>query len=200
MGFFSKLFGINQVVKTNYTGKFEISTELNSYDVEIRQKSKGLLPAIPIEAWGGYESPSGGFVNFGRFQVSGKNPSTKRKNKRTYEARDIESACELAKKSGLVEPFDVVVLPSREPTEGQLDYARSLGAILPEGACFLDVSAIISRITDDDESAASEKLAHYADEFGIQFSRYHGRKAIMNIAKSKLSVTEYSKFLISMPL
>lgn len=73
-----------------------------------------------------------------------------------------------------------------------------LEACIPDGACSLDVSAIISRITDKDEKPVSTKLACHAQKYGLKFSRYHGRTAILNIAESSLSAMEYSNFVLSL--
>lgn len=201
MGFLSKLFGTfrtpQQQQQQQQTENITISitSEYSSRYVKICQKTKGLLPCISINAIDGYVSPSGGFVNFARFQVIGINPKTKRKNKRVYETRSEEEACNIAENEGLIGPFEVTILPSVEPSEHQLSYAKDLEAIIPDGACSSDVSAIISRITDNDEQAASEKLAHLAHSYGLKFSRYHGRTVIMRLARTQLSSTEYNNFI-----
>lgn len=197
MGFFSKLLGKKQAKpQAPMIGGLEISTSFSSHYVEVRQKTPGVLQPAPLDAWDGYVSPSGGFVNYGVFQIIGKNPETKRKNKRTYRVRDKDAACKMAEENGLVGPFEVVVLPADPPTDSQLSYAKSLGATIPDGACKTDVSAIISRITDNDEAPATEKLARAAFQKGINISRYHGRTAIMSIAKS-LPPVDYADFLLS---
>lgn len=45
---------------------------------------------------------------------------------------------------GLVEPLTVEIEQQVEPTERQMDYALELEAMIPEGACKDDLSAIIS--------------------------------------------------------
>lgn len=174
-----------------------VEASLSVRDVEVRQKTRGDLPAIPLDAWDGYTSPSGGFVNYGRFQVVGKNPATNRKNKRTYEVRDEEAARKCAEGSGLVGPFDVTVLPSLPPSEAQLSYVKDLGATVPNGACKADVSAIISRITDDDEAPVSENLARLAHAHGIKISRFSGKRVIMRLARD-LPTSDYMKFVRAM--
>lgn len=202
MGFLSKLFGSSKSPSTQQLPDNDISIEssvtLTSRYVEIRQKTKGLLPSIPLDVLGGYISPSGGFVNYARFQVVGINPSTKRKNKRVYEVYFEEDALQCAKNEGLIEPFEITVLPSVPPSERQLEYAKVLEACIPDGACSLDVSAIISRITDNDEKPISNKVACQAQKYGLKFSRYHGKAAILKIAEASLSVIEYSNFVLSL--
>ena len=96
MSFLSKLFGSSKAPSTQHSTDNSISIEssvtLTSRYVEVKQRTKGLLPSIPIAVLDGYISPSGGFVNYARFQVIGINPSTKRKNKRIYEVRFEEDA------------------------------------------------------------------------------------------------------------
>ena len=74
--------------------------------------------------------------------------------------------------------------PASPPSDAQISYAHSLGAEIPEGACSLDVSAIISRITDGDEAPVSERLAQKAHEYELKISRYSGRAVILRLARS----------------
>nr|DAU77546.1 MAG TPA: hypothetical protein [Caudoviricetes sp.] len=191
MGLFTRLFNNSQSVNIDF------SFSQTSYYVENKQKTRGILPAVSSETLNGYISPSGGFVSYGRFQVIGINPNTKRKNKRIYETKDCFSARKCAANDGLVEPYDISVLPSVPPTDRQLDYAKSLDACIPNGACFLDVSAIISRITENKEELDSEKIAKQAFIYNIKFSRYHSKSAIMDIAKRSLSASDYKNFRLS---
>ncbi len=161
---------------------------------EQHQKKDGPLQPVSLDAIGGYVSPSGGYINYARFQVIGIKPSTKRKNTRVYEAFYEEDAISQARAEGFVEPFEVKVLPAEPPSDRQLSYARNLGATIPEGACKQDVSAIIDRIVDEEEDPVEEKLAKIANDCGVKFSRYHGRTQIMNLALS-LPPEEYSRFL-----
>ena len=61
MGFLSKLFGSAQTSpsqQTNDNVSVSASVSVTSRYIEIRQKTKGLLPAAPLEAVDGYISPS----------------------------------------------------------------------------------------------------------------------------------------------
>lgn len=173
-----------------------MSTQFSVRDVQISQKTEGMLQPVSIEAFSGYVSPSGGYVNYGRFQVTGINPATKRKNKRTYEEFKESYASQRAKIDGLEEPFEIITLPSIPPSERQIAYAHDLGISIPDGACMADVSALISRVTDDDEAPAPEGIAEQAHIYGVKFSRYSGRKEIMRKAKD-LSRDDYREFLQS---
>lgn len=166
--------------------------------IEVFQETEGTLPAIPRDAFGGYISPSGGYVNYGTFRVSAINPKTKRKNTRVYKVQSEEDAADQIVSAGFTEPITIIVAPSAPSSSRQLDYARALGAEIPEGACFADVSAIISRITDDDEAPVDIKLAKAAHLCGVRFSLYSGRKEILRLAAQDLPPQRYREFLRSM--
>ena len=63
---------------------------------------------------------------------------------------------------GLVDPLTVQVEQQIPPTDRQMDYVLELEAMIPGGVCKDDVSAIISRITDEDEEAPDPGLSRYA--------------------------------------
>lgn len=154
-----------------------ITATIRAQTVEVKQQTRGELPLADI---GGYVSPSGGFVNYGRFCVSGVNSSTGRKNTKRYEAQTEEEARAAAVADGLVEPLTVQVESQIPPTDRQLDYALELEAMIPEGVCKDDVSAIISRITDEDENAPDPGLSQYAHSCGVKFSRFVGGDALLS--------------------
>lgn len=58
--------------------------------------------------------------------------------------QDEAAARAAAVADGLVEPLTVEIEQQVEPTERQMDYALELEAMIPEGACKDDLSAIIS--------------------------------------------------------
>jgi hypothetical protein len=142
---------------------------------ETKQRASGELSVLSLD---GYVSPSGGFVNFGRFRVIGKNTATGRQNTKIIEAKDETAAVAQAEAGGLAGPFTITVESTQEPTDRQVDYALDLGASLPFGACSEDVSAIISRITDDDEEGPLEAFAEFAHAIGVRFSRCIGKQAL----------------------
>lgn len=55
-----------------------ITASIHAQTVEVKQQTRGELPLAEI---GGYVSPSGGFVNYGRFCVTGVNSTTGRKTR-----------------------------------------------------------------------------------------------------------------------
>ena len=160
-----------------------ITASIHTQTVEVKQRTRGELPLAEI---GGYVSPSGGFVNYGRFCVTGMNSSTGRKNTKRYEAQTEADARAAAADDGLVEPMTVQVEPQIPPTDRQMDYALELEAMLPDGVCKEDVSAIISRITDEDEAAPDPGLSLYAHACGVKFSRFVGEKALLSYMVSQM--------------
>ena len=87
----------------------------------------------------------------------------------------------------------IELLPNDPPTEAQLAYARDMGAVIPNGACAHDVSAIISRIYKEDEAAVEGSLAECAVKHGLLLSRYTGTKMILELV-GYLSPQEQKRF------
>lgn len=163
-----------------------IDTHYSTRVVEIKQKTQGVLLPIPSEWINNYVSQSGGFTNYSRYEVSGINPKTKRKNKRIFDCFSEQDAIEHMLLSGFTEPFTVKFVKFDEPTERQLSYAKDLGIQIPEGACKQDVSALISRVVDDDEALPSEFMVHQAMSRKVMFSRYVGAKTLVSIMSIRL--------------
>lgn len=160
-----------------------IAATIQTQTVEVKQQTRGELPLADI---GGYVSPSGGFVNYGRFCVAGTNSSTGRKNTKRYEVQTEGDARAAAAADGLVDPLTVQVEQQIPPTDRQMDYALELEAMIPDGVCKDDVSAIISRITDEDEEAPDPGLSRYAHACGVKFSRFVGAKALLGYMVGQL--------------
>ncbi|MGN0444198.1 MAG: hypothetical protein ACI4F5_06260 [Acutalibacteraceae bacterium] len=161
--------------------------------VEQKQKTKGILQPFPIEYIDGFVSASGGFVNYNRYEVFGINDKTNRRNKKVFECFDESEAVDYAKKAGLTEPFEVVAVPHKPPTERQIEYALGLGITIPEGACMHDVSALISRVVDDDENVADRYTVANAVKKKIFLSRYSGRKIISEAIENQIIRNKQSK-------
>lgn len=157
----------------------------------------GPLPIIPISAFDGYVSPSGGLISYGCFDIRGKNPSTNRKVRRYFEAQTEELACKLAEGSGMAGPFEVTVRPSRPAESWQLSELRIYNMIagsIPDGLSYWDVRSLQERIDSGDSSPVSFDFARLAFQFGVKFSRCSGFHAILSAARS-LPSDEYSKLL-----
>lgn len=112
--------------------------------------------------------------------------STGRKNTKRYEVQTEDDARAAAAADGLVDPLTVQVEQQIPPTDRQMDYALELEAMIPDGVCKDDVSAIISRITDEDEEAPDPGLSRYAHACGVKFSRFVGAKALLGYMVGQL--------------
>ena len=174
--------------------KVTIKTETTHSYVD-RLLAKGeILSLVDLD---GYISPSGGFVNWATYEVSGKNINTNRKNKRRYDAKTEAEAVKQAETDGLIGPYDIVAIKHDDPTENQIKYLQSWGVSVPIGANKNDVSAILSRLEDSYNVVSekkmssntivqyirplpgpSEEFARYADDMGMKFSRYIGQNAL----------------------
>lgn len=170
---------------------FQVTITTDVVEDEIRQRTKGELPMADI---GNYISPSGGYLNYAEYKVVGTNSSTGRKNTRKYSGKYESDVIQAAIDDGLSEPFELTPIPFREPTERQLSYALDLGASIPSGACFDDVSAIIGRIVDDDEAAPPSSLSLYADKCGARFSKLIGEDAFWGVLFYELPSRDLSAF------
>lgn len=159
----------------------EITITTTTRSVPIFQKTAGLLSSFSSEVWNGYVSPSGGYVNYAYYLVSGCDKSTGRKRNKRIKAQNETAAIQYATSEGLCEPFSIKLIPNDPPTEAQLSYAQDLRATLPTGACFHDVSAIISRICENDEAPVEDSLAECALKHGLFLSMYTGTRIIMEL-------------------
>ena len=176
--------------------KVTIKTETTHAYVD-RLLAKG--EALTLVDLDGYISPSGGFVNWATYEVSGKNISTNRKNKRRYNAKTEANAIKQAEADGLAGPFDIVAIKHDDPTEKQLQYLQSWGVSVPVGANKFDVSTILSRLEDESETITEKRIskstteervrllpgpasdfAKFADSMGVKFSRFIGKGALFD--------------------
>lgn len=149
--------------------------------------------AISCLSLGGYSSPSGGYVNWAIFDISGINQSTKRRNKRRITAADEGEALDAAREDGLVDPEVLSVILHDAPTEQQIGYALDLGADIPEGACKKDVSSIIDRILSACDGP-SEEFAMFAHDNKLHFSKFIGADDLFNIVVYGLEGREKAAF------
>ena len=84
------------------------------------------------------------------------------------------------------DPLTVQVEQQIPPTDRQMDYALEFEAMIPDGVCKDDVSAIISRIADEDEEAPDPGLSRHAHAYGVKFSRFVGAKALLGFMVGRL--------------
>lgn len=186
-----------------------VESSLRSINVEYKLSQNCDVSRLSL---GGYSSPSGGYVNWAIFDISGINQSTKRRNKRRIVAADEGEALDAARADGLVDPEILSVIPHDTPTDRQISYALDLGAAIPEGACKEDVSAILSRILDgeivserriaDDSElretsptdGPSEEFAMFAHDNKIHFSKFIEADALFNTVVYGLEGREKAAF------
>lgn len=171
----------------------KFSATLSVHSIPVFQQTQGFLPAISNAIWNNYVSPSGGYVNYACYKITGKDEKTGRKRSARIKARDEAIAVQCAAAKNVCAPYLVELLPNDPPTEAQLAYAKDLRAKIPNGACAHDVSAIISRICKDDEAAVEDSLAECAVKYGLLLSQYTGTKMILELV-DYLSPQEQKQF------
>lgn len=177
--------------------RFTITTSSSSCYIDDPALPKfGPFPIIPLSAFSGYVSPSGGLISYGCFDIRGKNLSTKRKVRRYFEAQTEELACKLAEESGMAGPFEVTVRPSKPVESWQLSELRyhDVAPPIPDGLSYWDVQALLDRIASRDEFPVPYELARLAFQFGVKFSRYSCSSAILN-ASYFLSTDDFIELL-----
>ncbi len=113
------------------------------------------------------------------FEVSGVSQKTGRAIKpKTIEAKNEARARAEAEENGMT-VTSVVLLPELEPTDKQIDYAKSLGISIPKDANRKEASDLISNAVEWDEPA-DDKLREFADKLDIIFTKYTGEKQLYN--------------------
>ncbi len=157
----------------------------------------GPLTIIPIEAFDGYISPSGGLSSYGCFDITGKIISTKRNTRRYFEAQTEELACKLADESGMIGPYKISIRVNQPAEVWQLTELLIYGIVaspIPDGLSYWDVRALHARIADNDERPVPFNFAKSAFQFGVKFSRCFGKKAIISASRD-LPYDKYLKLL-----
>lgn len=66
----------------------------------------------------------------------------------------------------------------RGPSERQENYARDVGVFIPQGACYIDVSALLSRYEENDYKAATPGFLEYIASKGWRGSALIGYEAM----------------------
>lgn len=84
---------------------------------------------------------------------------------------------------------------SEKPTEKQLEYANKLKIVLPVDVTKMDVSALISKHTDNDYNV-NDEILQYAFEHGLVVSKYIGIKALYNLIFERVSLVDKIAFFI----
>lgn len=147
----------------------------------------------------GYQSLSGGFCNYSRFEGYGINPATGRKNqvKNVY-ARTLEDAVLKVEQDKRLQQINLSVIQMDPPTERQLPFAKDLNIQIPNGACKEDVICLISRVADSIDEiplpGCPQPLADYLYDKGVLFSAYIGWESAISYAVAYLPEREKCRF------
>lgn len=182
----------------NIVSSFIISTSFSSsYSDDPALPKHGPLSIIPISAFDGYVSPSGGLISYGCFDIKGKIAATKNRTRRYFEAQTEELACKLAEDGGMIGPFQISVRLEKTAESWQLSELRIYNIIsdpIPYGLSYWDIRTLHERISNHDESPVPFDFAHMAFQFGVKFSRCSGLRTILKDARS-LPPEQYKELL-----
>lgn len=129
------------------------------------------------------------------FEIKGRGKESGRNRARIYSAANENAARQLAEIDGTTVE-EIVELPPDLPTERQLDYAKDLGIAIPVGATKNDVSDLISMKVDGDKQA-TERHMDFARKYGIEVSRYIGKRALFDQIQAALIAPGREKELVS---
>jgi hypothetical protein len=132
-------------------------------------------------------------MNNNLYEVRGVFSQTKRKRRTIIHAKSSRQATLKATEQGFIEPIEIVEIPHESPTERQITYAIDLGIHIPQDASKEDVSALLSRKLDYD-SEPNPGLLEFADERGLFFSKYIGKKILYNKIFRELDIRDRIAF------
>lgn len=79
----------------------------------------------------------------------------------------------------------MTVRKENEPTDNQINYARSLDIYIPFGITFNELSDLISNVENNDK-LATERHKAFADFYGIQYTKNVGKKSLFNKIQSEI--------------
>ena len=136
-----------------------------------------------------------------KFEIKGKGKETNRKRKRIYYANTKDEAIKKAEDDGtIVEkitelPHDPP-LPPEPATEKQIKYATHLGIKIPNDATKEDLSYLID-IKVNNDKPATDRHKEFAHVYGLEPSKYIGKKALFNYIFNTLSEPGREKELIT---
>ena len=128
------------------------------------------------------------------FEIKAVYSKSNKTRKRQIVAKDKESAIEKMRVEGYIDPFEVIEY-IEPPTENQLEYAKALKISVPPDASKADVSALIDRAKFD-YSDPNPELVEYANEIGLIFSDYIGKKGLYNTIFDNLYQEDRMAFFI----
>lgn len=151
-----------------------ISKIKNSITNVVNNTSKGLFLSFD------YKSPSGGYMNYAIFSVTGIKQSTNRRNTKKYECKTETEARKLANADGITNIEKVELLPFPTPTQRQIEACKKHFRIIPPNSCMNDVSFLMTKDINGEEDAPIE-LIKQADSMGIKFSYLAGKQTLQEL-------------------
>lgn len=130
-----------------------------------------------------------------QFQINALFVKTNRQRKLILNAKcEMEVVSKLVE-MGYREPFEILELPPEPATEAQLKYANNLNINVPNNVSKDDLSVLIQKKLDFD-SDPNPELIDFANEIGMDFSKYIGKKSLYNLIFNKLELKDKIAFFI----
>ncbi|WDT85987.1 hypothetical protein [Alteromonas sp. 009811495] len=130
-----------------------------------------------------------------QYEVQGLGITTGRKRKKVYRASSEEEARQLAYKDG-TEAESITELPPEPPTEMQLEYANGIGLKIPEGVTGAELSSLLTNEEERDK-VATERHRKFAERYGVQFTKYTGKKTLFDSIQAHLTETGNERDMLS---
>lgn len=147
--------------------------------------------------------PTGiGYASFYQYEVVGRKygasektrKPTNRKSKIVVLANDAEDAISEAKKKGTMPPYETVTLLDRPPSFEQIKYLNGAGIPHPNLMCDIDVTALLTRYKEGDDSRATEGIKEIARKRRVYFSMFSSKKQIASYIWAGMSEAEKVSF------
>ena len=158
---------------------------------------------VPIY-WQYYDGPPTGigYASFYQYEVVGRKygisektrKPTNRKSKIVVFSNNIEDAISEAKKKDTLPPYETVTLLDRQPSFEQIKYLNGVGIPHPNLMCDIDVTALLTRYQDGDDSRATEGIKKIAKERRIYFSMFSSQKQIASYIWGGMDDAEMARF------
>lgn len=129
-----------------------------------------------------------------KYRIKGKYPGTGRMRTVEVVAWDKETEQNIAKKAGLVEPYEVEKIGMPKPTERQMEYVNNIGIFVPSDATKDDVSIFLSRYEEKrsirQPKAPTEMLEILIKRMGIYIPSYAGETEMNHYFRASIRTEE----------
>jgi len=154
--------------------------------------------------WEYYDgSPTGiGYASLYEYEVVGRTygvsektrKPTNKKSKIVVLANSAEEAISEAKKKDTMPPYETVTLLDRPPSFEQIKYLNGAGIPHPNLMCDIDVTALLTRYEEGDDSRATEGIKEIAKKRRICFSMFSSQKQIASYIWGGMDDAEMVRF------